>query len=112
MKKTGLLYYSMEKVKEIGINKTIDEALKFIDPNNKKMIHLSLDVDGLDPSLIPGTGTTAPNGLNIEDYKVIIDRIREAGNRFSSMDLVEVNFDIEKEITLETVKKVLKLTFN
>lgn len=111
MDKSGVLYYSMDKVKQMGIKNVIDEAMGKIDPHNKKMIHLSMDVDGLDPTIIPGTGTLASNGLSMKEYEEIVKRIKMAGERFASMDLVEINFEIEKEVTLKTVQEIVSTTF-
>jgi arginase len=112
MDKTGVLYYPMESINKLGIDAVVHQAMQKIDPNNTKMIHMSLDADGLDPSLLPGTGTAVPGGLSLEDYKKIAKRVRETNDRFVSMDLVEVNFEIEKEITLMNIKEILKTTFN
>ena len=112
MDSIGLVYYPMEKIKKLGVKKSMDEIIEYLDPNKDKIIHLSMDVDGLDTSIMPGTGTLAPDGLTMEDYNVIVQKIRQAGDRFNSMDLVEINFDIEKEVTLKNVKELLRLTFS
>lgn len=112
MDRIGLVYFTMEKVKARGIEKVMQDAMKHVDPKGKKMMHLSLDVDGLDPSLFPGTGTAVSEGLTMEDYQVIAKHMRNCEDRFRSMDLVELNFGIEKVITMENAKQVLKYTFS
>mmetsp|Transcript_5179 Transcript_5179/g.5147 ORF Transcript_5179/g.5147 Transcript_5179/m.5147 type:complete len:156 (-) Transcript_5179:46-513(-) len=112
MNSIGLKYFTASQVRNYGIQQVIKDSLAYIDPENNRNIHLSLDVDGFDPTFVPGTGTLAPNGLFIEDYSVVIDEIKKCGERFSSMDLVEVNFQIEKEQTLKAVKEILKTTFS
>ena len=111
MDSTGLLYYTMTAIREKGIRRVMSEIMKKIDPHNNKMLHISLDVDGFDPTLFPGTGTAVPGGLNFEDYKAIMSKVRSIGNRFVSMDIVEVNLGIEKDITLMNVKELIKHTF-
>ncbi|OMJ92883.1 hypothetical protein SteCoe_4214 [Stentor coeruleus] len=111
MDKIGIRYYTMEIIHEMGIETVITEALKYIDPNGTKKIHVSFDVDGLDPELVPGTGTIAPNGLTLHDYAVIAQKVKLTGDRFASMDLVEINFDIEKNVTLDSVKEIIRITF-
>ena len=111
MDSTGLLYYTMTQIKEKGMRRVISDIMKRIDPLNDKMLHVSLDVDGFDPSLFPGTGTAVPGGLDFNDYKVIMSKVRGIGERFVSMDIVEVNLGIEKDITLMNVKEIIKHTF-
>lgn len=110
MDNLGLVYFTMDQVKSQGIKTIMEKAIKHVDPDNKKMMHLSLDVDGLDPSIFPGTGTKVPDGISLEQYKVIADSLRSCGQRFCSMDLVELNFGIEKKITMENTKEVLRMT--
>lgn len=112
MDSSKLLYYSMTQVHKQGMENIMDEIFDKIDPLSNRMIHLSLDVDGFDPSLFPGTGTAVPDGLSFEDYSVIIRRLRKINKRFVSMDLVEVNLEIERDITLMNAKELIKLTFH
>ncbi len=56
-------------------------------------IHLSIDVDGLDPSVFPSTGTTAGKGLNLHHVLTLIEKIKKTKN-LVSVDLVEFNPDI------------------
>ena len=112
MDRSGLLYYTMKQISEVGIKVAMEEIMKKIDPNNSKMLHISVDVDGFDPSIFPGTGTIAYGGLTLEDYTEILKFIRKADSRFVSMDLAEVNFDIEKCTTLMNIKEIINRTFN
>jgi arginase len=112
MDSSKLLYFTMNQVRRIGIRQVMEEVLEHVDPKNNRMVHLSLDVDGFDPRLFPGTGTAVPDGLSFEDYSVIISYLRRLDSRFVSMDLVEVNLEIERDITLMNVKELLKQTFH
>ena len=112
MDSSKLLYYTMTQVKMKGLESIMDEIFHQIDPGNNRMIHLSIEVDGFDPSLFPGTGTAVPGGLLFEDYSIIISRLRKLQKRFVSMDLVEVNLEIERDITLMNVRELLKQTFH
>lgn len=112
MDKEEILYFTMTQVRNMGMDKVMGEIMHNIDPNGEKMIHVSLDVDGFDPTLFPGTGTPVPGGLNFTDYKVFMKHIRKIGERFVSLDIVEVNLEIERDITLMNVKELLKHTFH
>jgi arginase len=49
--------FSMHEVDRYGIGKVVDMALDHVNPNRDRPIHLSFDVDALDPSVAPSTGT-------------------------------------------------------
>lgn len=108
----GLVYYTMKQVEELGIDHCIKSALKSVDPDNNRKIHFSVDVDGLDPSVFPGTGTAVDAGLTLDHYSVVVQHLKELGPRFVSMDVVEINFDIEREKTLEATKELMRITFS
>ena len=58
--------------------------------------HLSFDVDCLDPSIIPCTGTPVKNGLQLEQTKDIIDKLLDRHNLIN-MDITELNLEIGSE---------------
>mmetsp|Transcript_13503 Transcript_13503/g.1208 ORF Transcript_13503/g.1208 Transcript_13503/m.1208 type:complete len:86 (+) Transcript_13503:690-947(+) len=69
----------------------MERAMKFLDPNNEgHPIFVSCDIDGLDPSIAPGTGTKAHGGLNYEEAHYIFRYLAERGN-FVGLDMVEIN---------------------
>ncbi|GFN76458.1 Arginase [Plakobranchus ocellatus] len=55
----GICNYTMDDIEELGIDIAVTKALEQIDPEGKRPIHLSFDVDSLDPDLVPATGTPA-----------------------------------------------------
>lgn len=57
IEKLGLCALSMEEVHELGIKEAVRYALSRIDPCNKRYIHVSFDIDALDPLEAPSTGT-------------------------------------------------------
>ena len=76
----------------------IERALDKIDPNQKRPIHLSLDVDGIDPSVAPGTGTRARGGLSYREIHYICEELAMT-RRLVSMDLVEINPGLDTGLT-------------
>ena len=56
-------------------------------------IHISFDVDALDPDLVDSTGTKVPDGLEAEDVRAIITAALE-DNKLVSLDVVEFNTDL------------------
>ena len=75
-------------------------------------IHISLDIDGLDPEYCPSTGTKAENGLTVYDVVNLCKRIKQTGN-LVSIDLVEFNpligSDSDVDKTLHNIKKILEV---
>ncbi len=71
-------------------------------------IHISLDIDGIDPQYMPSTGTPVSNGLSIED---VIQIINISKDKLVSFDLVELNpligSDVDINNTLTNCKKIL-----
>ena len=53
-------------------------------------VHISFDIDGLDPTLCPNTGTPVPGGLWFEEATYLIAQIRKSGRELIGFDLVEV----------------------
>jgi arginase len=57
LKEHGIKAFSMHEVDKYGIAKVVEMAIEHISPNGSRPIHLSYDVDALDPSIAPSTGT-------------------------------------------------------
>mgnify|MGYP003393524829 CR=1 FL=1 len=53
-------------------------------------VHISFDIDGLDPTLCPHTGTPVPGGLAFEEATYLLSRLAASGKRIIGFDLVEV----------------------
>ena len=57
LREHGIKAFSMHEVDKYGIGKVVEMALDHVNPERKLPIHLSFDVDSLDPSVAPSTGT-------------------------------------------------------
>lgn len=92
-----------------GINEVIKDLLSLIAKKNIKNIHLSYDIDCLDPEYVPGTGTPVNDGLSFEQSKDLLESIFST-SLVKSMDFVEYNPDLDKNNkTKETCIELLKL---
>ena len=85
--------YDMRYIDEAGMKRTMEAALDGIDGNTH--LHVSFDVDFLDPSIAPGVGTTVPGGVNYREAQLVMEMIADTG-RMGSLDLVEVNPALDK----------------
>lgn len=90
LKDLGIAAFSMYHVDRYGINKVIEMALEAIDPTGDAPIHLSYDVDAIDPLFVPATGTPVRGGLTFREGLFIPERLAETG-RLVAVDIVECN---------------------
>ena len=93
VKEHGLDIYDMRYIDEIGMRRVMEEALEGVDADTH--LHVSFDVDMLDPSIAPGTGTRVPGGVNYREAQLMMEMIADTG-LMASLDLVEVNPALDK----------------
>ena len=84
----GLEIYDMRYIDEFGMRKAMEEALAGMDDNTH--LHVSFDVDFLDPSIAPGVGTTVKGGPGYREAQLVMEMIADTG-RLASLDIVELN---------------------
>ena len=85
--------YDMRYIDEIGMRRVMEEVLDGIDADTH--LHVSFDVDMLDPHIAPGTGTRVPGGVNYREAQLMMEMIADTG-LMGSLDLVEVNPALDK----------------
>ena len=91
LKEKGVdIAFDMEHLNQFGIAELTRRVLQKLNPNNEFPIHLSFDVDGMDPMDAPSTGTPVSRGVRLHEAVEMIRIIRETGC-LVSMDCVEVN---------------------
>lgn len=90
LRENNIAAYTMRHVDQFGIGQVVEMALERVNPGNKRPIHLSFDIDAIDPFFAPATGTTVRGGLTWREGSYICERVAETGN-LVAMDLVEVN---------------------
>jgi len=84
----GLEIFDMRYIDEVGMKRAMTEALAGVDANTH--LHVSFDVDFLDPSIAPGVGTTVPGGPNYREAQLCMEMIADSG-RLCSLDVMELN---------------------
>ena len=80
--------YDMRRIDEDGMQRVMEQALEGVDENTH--LHVSFDVDFLDPSIAPGVGTTVRGGPTYREAQLCMEMIFDSG-RLASLDLVELN---------------------
>ncbi len=84
----GIEVFDMRYIDEMGMRHTMELALALVDPNTH--VHVSLDVDFLDPDIAPGVGTTVRGGPTYREAQLCMEMIADTG-RLASLDIVELN---------------------
>ena len=84
----GLEVFDMRYIDEMGMRHTMELALATLDDNTH--LHVSFDVDFLDPAIAPGVGTTIPGGPTYREAQLCMEMIADTG-RLASLDVMELN---------------------
>lgn len=90
----GLTVHDMRRIDEFGMQRIMDATLRrLVDLGGH--LHVSLDVDFLDPAIAPGVGTTVPGGPTYREAQLCMEMIHDSG-LMGSLDIMELNpaFDI------------------
>ena len=84
----GIEVYDMRYIDEMGMRHAMELALALVDANTH--LHVSLDVDFLDPTIAPGVGTTVRGGPTYREAQLCMEMVADTG-RLASLDVVELN---------------------
>ena len=86
---TSIFTHDMREIDETGIGRPLAAFLERVKSENG-MLHVSLDVDFLDPMIAPAVGTTVPGGATMREGHLVMEMISDS-NLLTSLDLVELN---------------------
>jgi arginase len=84
----GLEVFDMRFIDEVGMRQTLARALESLEPN--AYLHVSFDVDFLDPDIAPGVGTTVQGGPSYREAQLCMEMIADTG-QLCSLDIMELN---------------------
>lgn len=88
LKQSGMLLFTMRDIDEQGMGQVAKIALEHLGHCGR--LHVSLDVDALDPNEAPGVGTPVPGGLSYREAQLLMEIIADS-RRLASLDIVEIN---------------------
>ena len=109
VKEHGLDVYDMRYIDEVGMKRAMEEALDGVDENTH--LHVSFDVDFLDPAIAPGVGTTVPGGPDYREAQLVMEMIADSG-RLASLDIMELNPVIDtRNVTAEVAVDLVESLF-
>lgn len=88
LRESGIKVLTMRDIDENGMAQAVHAALNAL--GNVDAIHVSFDMDSLDPSIAPGVGTPVPGGLSYREAHLLMEMLADDG-RVRSLDIVEIN---------------------
>ncbi len=95
VRKSGIRVYSMSELDERGTAICVREAVERA-CDGTVGVHLSFDLDGVDPAHAPGVGTPVPGGLNLRESHLICEKVADTG-RLLGVEMVELNPVLDSE---------------
>jgi arginase len=88
LREFGVKAFSMSDVDKLGMTRVMEEAISIA--GGETRIHVSFDMDGIDPSEAPGTGTPVKGGLSYREAHLVMEMLYDSG-RLGSIEMVEIN---------------------
>jgi arginase len=90
----GLSVHTMSELDRRGIEAVVSEALE--SASGAPFVHVSLDMDGLDPDVAPGVGTPVQGGLTYREAHLAMELVAASG-LLGSLEIVEVNPILDRQ---------------
>jgi arginase len=88
IKELDVRVYTMSEIDRLGVERVLRDALTFL--AGAPFLHVSLDLDAVDPMFAPGVGTPVSGGLSYREAHLALELVAESG-LLDSLDVVEVN---------------------
>jgi arginase len=95
LRQTQVRVFTMKDIDHLGMPETIAQALE-IATSNTQGVHVSFDMDSLDPVEAPGVGTPVRGGITYREAHLAMELIADSG-KLTSLDMVEVNPILDRE---------------
>lgn len=89
IRNSGITAFTMRDIDELGMAHICRETLRIVNTDTAGF-HVSFDVDGCDPSVMPGSGTLVPGGVSYREAHQLLENCADTG-RMTSMEVVELN---------------------
>ena len=89
VQESGLNAYTMRDVDERGMKSVMEEALQRASDGTAG-IHMSFDLDGMDPSQVPGVGTAVRGGINWREANLLMEMLADTST-MTSLEITELN---------------------
>lgn len=90
IKEKGIKVFSMHEIDKLGMTKVMEQTIEYFQEREVDGVHLSLDLDGIDPIYTPGVGTPVPGGITYRESHLAMEMLYSS-NLITSAEFVEVN---------------------
>jgi arginase len=90
IRELGVRAYSMSEIDRIGMERVMEEALAIVGTGGPHSVHVSFDMDGIDPREAPGVGTSVPGGLTYREAHLAMEMVAATG-LVGSVEVTETN---------------------
>lgn len=90
IKEKGVKVFTMHEIDKLGMTEVMNQAMWYLRDREVDGVHLSLDLDGLDPLYTPGVGTPVPGGISYRESHLAMEMLASS-NLITSAEFVEVN---------------------
>ncbi|MBP5697091.1 MAG: arginase, partial [Treponema sp.] len=109
MKEAGVTAFTISDIDRIGFDQVLTKVKLFF-KTRCDVVHISFDMDSLDPSIAPGTGVPVPGGLNYREGLLLMEEMCQL-NMVKSMEIVEVNpiLDVRNQTAIMAVNLAARL---
>ncbi len=112
LKDAGVTVFTTEEIHKVGMNTVMENAMK-IACDGTDGVHISYDLDVIDPIICPGVSVPAKDGINLDEAYEAVDQIIRYKDKLKSLDLVEYNplRDVENK-TKNIARTILESLIN
>ena len=111
IREKGIKVFSMHEIDKLGMTEVMNQTINYFLERKVDGVHLSLDLDGLDPLYTPGVGTPVPGGISYRESHLAMEMLYSS-QLISSAEFVEVNPILdEKNKTADTAVALMGSLF-
>jgi arginase len=107
IRELGVKAFTMADVDRLGMSRVVDEALAIV-AQGENSVHVSFDMDGVDPQEAPGVGTPVRGGITYREAHLLMEGVAASGT-LGSMEITEINpiLDRENQTAILAVELIL-----
>jgi arginase len=107
IRELGVKAYTMSDIDRLGMSRVIEEAIA-VAGDGPRSLHVSFDMDGIDPTEAPGVGTPVRGGISYREAHTLMEAVAASGT-LGSMEITEINpiLDRENQTAILAVELIL-----
>jgi arginase len=107
IRELGVKAYTMADVDRLGMSRVVEEALRIV-ADGENSVHVSFDMDGVDPQEAPGVGTPVRGGITYREAHLLMEGVAASGT-LGSLEITEINpiLDRENQTAILAVELIL-----